>query len=170
MPDTTNLQLTVEAAPPEQHQTILKVINAYGLGQDWDSFAPAEGFAELELGVQYTDSQGVVGDASRIADELIAKAPGASFCVWEDPAYEWLGTVCVYTPQLGPFEAPCDADGDPMLSGDTILAVLDLVEQADPHATIADVRAAVDQATGKPWFAALGWPAVPADAPGGGDG
>jgi Protein of unknown function (DUF3145) len=168
MPDTTNLQLTVHAAPPEQHQAILKVINAYGLGQDWGSFAPDEGYTELELGVQYTDGQGVVGHASQIAAELIAAAPDATFIVWEDPAYEWLGAVSVYTPELGLFEADCDADGDPQLSGQAILAFLDRVERATPQPTIADVRAAIERATGKPWFDAL--QADAAVEPGGGNG
>jgi hypothetical protein len=167
MPDTTNLQLTVRAAPPEQHQAILKVINAYGLGQDWDS-APDEGYAELELGVQYTDSQGVVGHADQIAAELIAAAPGASFIVWEDPAYEWLGVVSVYTPELGLFEADCDADGIPQFSSQAILAFLDRVEQTTPQATVADVRAAIERATGKPWFDAL--QADSTAEPGGDDG
>jgi hypothetical protein len=155
MPDTTPLQLTVHAAPPEQHPAILKVINGYGLGQDWASVAPEEVFTELELGVQYTDDQGVVGHASAIASELVAVAPGASFIVWEDPAYEYLGEVCIYAPQLGLYRADCDADGEPQLSSQTILAILDRVEQATPQAIVADVRTAIDQATGRPWFQAL---------------
>jgi Protein of unknown function (DUF3145) len=169
MSDTTNLQLTVHAAPPEQHQAVLKAINAYGLGQDWASVAPADGFTELELGVQYTDGLGVVGHASQLAAELIDAAPGASFIVWEDPAYEWLGTVCAYTPELGAYEAESDANGVPQLSGAAILTLLDAVERATPQATVADVRAAIDRATGKPWFDALNQ-ADPATEPGGGDG
>jgi hypothetical protein len=144
MPDTTPLQLTVHAAPPEQHPAILKVINAYGLGQDWASVAPEELFTELELGVQYTDDQGVVGHASEITSELVAVAPGASFIVWEDPKYEWLGLVCMYTPELGLFEHDCDSSGEPQLSDQTIQAILDRVEQATPQATVADVRVAIE--------------------------
>jgi hypothetical protein len=155
MPDTTPLQLTVHAAPPDQHPAILKVTNGYGLGQDWGSVAPEQLLTELELGVPYTDDQGVCGHASEIAVELVAGAPGASFIVWEDPAYQWLGVVCIYTPELGLYEQDCDADGEPQLSGQAILAVLDRVEQATPEATLADVRAAIDQATGRPWFQAL---------------
>jgi hypothetical protein len=58
MLDTCNLHLAVHAAPSEQHQAILTVINAYELGQDGASCSSRDGSTGLEPAVQSTDSQG----------------------------------------------------------------------------------------------------------------
>ena len=52
-----------------------------------------------------------MGSASDIAGELIAAAPGVSFVLWEDPAYQWLGTLEAHAPGLGDYSAECDSDG-----------------------------------------------------------
>jgi hypothetical protein len=59
------------------------------------------------------------------------------------------------TKRLGEYAHACDADGAPQLTAEEVLQLLDDLAAANPNATIADVKAAVDEAMGKPWFDAL---------------
>ena len=83
------------------------------------------------------------------ADELggaLAELPGISFVLWEDPQYQWLGDLRAHTPELGLFAAACDANGNVCLQPAELLAII------ARHETKAEIVAAVERATGKPWL------------------
>lgn len=46
------------------------------------------------------------------------------FRLWEDPKYEWLGTMHYHIPGLDDASAPCGTDGDIRVSGNDIAAQL----------------------------------------------
>jgi hypothetical protein len=153
MGDTTTLQLTIYKAPKRRHKKILEIINAHDLELDWSTRGPHD---ELTIGESaYTSNLAHPGEADEISTELIDVAPDCGFIVWDDPAYEFLGGLCMYTPELGEFGAQCDADGNPQLTGEMVIKLIDELAAARPETTIADVKAAVDKATGKPWFEAM---------------
>jgi hypothetical protein len=47
------------------------------------------------------------------------------FRLWEDPKYEWLGTIHYHIPGITDVSAECSTDGDIRVSGDTIAEMLD---------------------------------------------
>lgn len=53
---------------------------------------------------------GMVNDGALTAN-LMELAPGASWLAWEDPYEEHLGTVHMFTPELGLFTGDCDSTG-----------------------------------------------------------
>ena len=103
--------------------------------------------ADITLTERYADSEMSCGSADEHADNLIAAAPGCSFVLWEDPKYEWLGSVEAYTPELGRFTAECDANGTPVLTPEAIKAMIDKAADLDA------LREAMARATGAAWFA-----------------
>lgn len=122
----------------------------------------------VNIGEEYLNPDISCGSADEYGTWLIDAAPGCSFILWEDPAYQWLGSLWAYAPDLGSFTAECDADGTVTLSPDEIRGVIrksrDAVQAAlDPFmsldgdqeradAAIATVLGEIDRACGKPWF------------------
>ena len=47
------------------------------------------------------------------------------FRIWEDPKYEWLGTMHYHIPEMANVSAECDTGGDIRVSGQTIVEMLD---------------------------------------------
>lgn len=159
MSDRTNLQAYVYDCPEDQRTAAHDVLAGdYGLGLDWDARKPGSGAGdELNMTEAYTDDQMRVGSAREVAEALREAAPGASFVLWEDPAYEWLGDVFAYTPKLGMFSAPCDANAVPMFTGEQMRKLVSEAT-ADVGASaggimLRKIREAIDLATGAPWFA-----------------
>lgn len=143
MGDYTDLQLFVHDCPDDQAAALVAVIVDRGLHVDWDG--PFAEPGELHIGTPYT-SRGAAGDdSSDVADALSEAAPGAKFTVWTDPAYEWLGALVRYTPELGLHHAECDAEGNAVFSASELLHQIDKSESLD------DLRAYV----GAPWTDAL---------------
>lgn len=109
MSDRTPLQCHVYDCPQEQREAVLRVlVDSYGLDLDWGSADPSAG---LCLTQPYTGHDLRVGSAAELAAALREAAPGSSFVLWEDPAYEWLGSLEAQAPCLGAFSADCDAGG-----------------------------------------------------------
>ena len=153
MGDTTSFQLTIYRAPKKRHKKILAILEAHGLGlEDYDNAGP---FDTLVLGEGYCTNLGHPGEADEIATELIEAAPECSFVGWDDPVYEYLGGLVAYTKQLGEYSHSCDADGNPVLTGEEITKLLEELAAAQPTATITDAVAAIATAAGKPWFDAI---------------
>lgn len=143
MSDHTAYQLYVYECPdPVEQLAIVKVINDHELLDDWMGGDVPQ---TLELGHNYVDNEKSVGQTADIASDLIEAAPGATFVIWEDPNHEWLGSVCMYAPDLGRYDAECDADGNP------VFEISSLLEKADQQATVGDFREQLEKLGGKPW-------------------
>lgn len=144
MGDRTALQITIYDCPENEVNAVLDVLEEYGLAEDWD-IRSASSLPELQLGETYVVNEASCGSSDEIATHLENKAPGTSFEVWEDPKYEWLGSLNRYTPTLGAFGAECDADGQPQWTADVILKLIDDAEELD------DIK----KSLGVPWSDAL---------------
>lgn len=148
MGDRTNMQITVYDCPPDQVDAVLDLIADYGLWEgDFGMGVPE--LTELVLGVQYGGVEVYCGSSDEIALGLVEQAPGASWEVWEDPKYEWLGSLNRYTPALGLWGAECDAEGQPQFTPDVILAK---IKELGPETPIGQLEAWL----GEPWQQALG--------------
>lgn len=148
MGDVTNAQLYVYSCPPEEAQAILDFIDSNGLGESWGfrSESPTE---KLKLNSCYGAevSVGIVDEC-----QLSNEAPHASYIIWQDPKYEYLGVVEMFTPELGLFSADCDADGNPILSRQSLL---DLIDKQPDDFSMAQFRLILDKAMGGPWTRAF---------------
>ena len=100
---------------------------------------------DLETG--YTAYEASCGTADEVSEALIAAAPGCSFVLWENPSYQWLGTVVARTPELGYFSGDCDADGTPVFDRDQIIEMIGKAREAGE-----DLAEHIHKATGGPWF------------------
>ena len=78
----------------------------YGDGQD----------QPLALGEKYGDDEMSLGTDQEIADALIESFPSVTFEVWQDPKYEWDGTITIYAPDLGRYGGTCNSEGEPYLT------------------------------------------------------
>jgi len=122
MADRTQLQLFIHDCPDDQAPALFDVLADWGLRVDWDGRLAAPG--ELHIGTPYTERLAALDAADELAAELIDAAPGVKFTLWTDPAYEWLGTLVRYTPELGRHDAECDAEGQGVYFEAQILAAL----------------------------------------------
>lgn len=122
MSDRTPIQLIVADCPLDQTQAILDLIEDKSLVIEYvDQTNPPEG--QLGLGLSYMDYETTCGSSAEIAKHLQEVAPGASWTVWEDPAYEWLDKINMFTPELGLFTAECSTEGDAVFTADEILTI-----------------------------------------------
>ena len=134
MSDRTNFQVYVYECPEDQHDAAVDAIRE--VAGEWE-----EGSADdLAAGLIMYDAR--CGIAGEMAAALAEAVPGASFYLWEDPAYEWLGDVYAYTPALGMFTAECDSNGEPMFRLSDVLATI---------GTANGDAEAVKRAMGGPW-------------------
>lgn len=122
MGDYTALQLFVHDCPADQAAALVDVIVDHELHVDWEG--PYAEPGELHIGTPYTSRWAAGSESQDLADALIEAAPGAKFTTWTDPAYEWLGTVVRYTPELGRHQAECDAEGNAVFSASELLAAV----------------------------------------------
>lgn len=152
MGDWTAGAAVIYACPPRRVRTVLDILEFYGLADDEpiggtatdDTEGNAGKRAVVTLGEEYScDESFRCGSAADLSDELIEKAPEVAFIVYEEPAYNWVGTFCSYVPELGLFTADCDTTGEPLLSRSYVLGLDD-----EP----ADVR---QKHLGVPWMTAI---------------
>lgn len=121
MAEYTELQLFVHDCPDDQAAALLGVLRDYELRVDWDGPYVVR---DVRIGTPYTDRK-VAGDASAdLARDLMQAAPGVSFTVWTDPAYDFQGLLMRYTPELGLHQADCDINGQAIFTGDEVMRAL----------------------------------------------
>jgi len=137
MGDTTNVQVYIYACPDDQRAAMLEILEYHRLSPDW--YGPTGD--TLELGQAYGSNYAAGDESEEIAAEIIEAAPGAVFQAWTDPAYEWLGSGVMYTPELGRFGYESDSNGEPQFGQ---AAVLDAIASGD-----------VEKAIGVPWRDAM---------------
>lgn len=124
MSDRTHIQLRVLDCPLDQAQAVIDLIDQENLGLEFvEDDQPSTN--QLGLGLAYINDEITCGSADLIAKHLQEIAPGASWEVWEDPAYSWLGTLIRFTPDLGVFTADCDVDGVPYFTDQQVLDFVD---------------------------------------------
>lgn len=83
--------------------------------------------------------------AESVLEQLREHGQDVAFTVTEDPAYEWLGTICRYQPGLGMHESDCDAEARPLLAAPL------LTQLCTQHDNPADVLSALHQVLGTAW-------------------
>lgn len=147
MPDLTNFQIHVYACPHEQQPAVLALLEEHDLCIGCDSARPPR--APLSLTSQYGANGFTVGDGAGIARRLREAAPGCSFMAWEDPAYEYPGSVEAYAPALGAYSGSCDGAGLTVLTFSEIAAV---VAALPGDVTRDGILAALAAATGDAWY------------------
>lgn len=118
MSDRTALQVIVLSCPLERVRAVLAVLAKHGLRE----FGGAEDVVVLRE--EYLALEMPIGTAEHLATELVAAAPEVAFLTWDDPRYEWLGTVFAYVPGVGQFTGPCDSQGIPLWTTDQVLGLL----------------------------------------------
>lgn len=87
--------------------------------------------------------QRYVGEAREAADDVLKALTDHDradipFTVTEDPAYEWLGTMCRYTPDLGMHEVDCDTEAHALLTDATFNTLA--AQTSDPADLISKIR------------------------------
>ena len=108
MGDRTSMTAIIYDCPPEKAGDVLDALEEYYHQAD---DAPAGSDKDtLVLGGSYVTYETYVGNSGELASAL-ADIEGVAFEVWEDPKYEWLGTLHLHTPALGTWTADCDASG-----------------------------------------------------------
>lgn len=110
MGDRTGLTVTIYDCPKDQVGAVLLALEEYHLELD-----------ELTLGEVYQEYEVYCGSSDELAAVLMNTAPGASWEVYEDPKYEWLGSINRYTPALGRWSAACDSEGNAVFNAEQIL-------------------------------------------------
>lgn len=145
MSDHSAFQLTIYTCPPQYHAAVVDVLNQYGVGREWGG---SGGVTELNLGEEYVDSEARTDLPEDIAERLMA-LPDIVFCCWNDPKYEYLGTYCVYTPDLGLFTGECDAIGNVIISAPL------LAKMVADATSLEQLKADVDAALAGPWERAV---------------
>ena len=151
MGDRTYFQVHVYDCPEDQREAARLVIADYVT-------AAAEDHV-LDLTEGYTEEEISCGSADELAPRLEEAAPQCSFVLWEDPKYEWLGSIRAYTPALGSFAADCDASGQPVFTLSEVLAMLQsdqVTAYNDPDDSdgmlFKGFPAALARAFGDPWL------------------
>lgn len=139
MSDRTALQVVLYDCPLERVDEVLDLLQEFGLESD-----DGEPSAETEphsvvLGARYSNLEISCGSA----DEMAARLPGdVIWSLWEDPRYEWLGSLHYNHPDLGEFAAECDAAGRALFTAWEVVQILK-ISHGD--------RATVDRLVGGVW-------------------
>lgn len=123
MADRTPLQLRVYDCPADQAQVVLDIIEEFDLLE----ITEEEGLDDstLHLGLTYFNSQIPVGSTNTVSLQLREYAPDTSWHLWEDPKFEWMGDVHLFTPEYGLFVANSDASGEAIFTAPEIRKMLD---------------------------------------------
>lgn len=153
MGDYTSLSLTIGKVGNKAAATACReVIREYDLRTEWsgdlwaDTLGDNEGIESLDLrlGEPWVDDEARVGTAWNIANAL--QEHKVWFGVQEDPKYEWLGVLVMFTPSLGRYEQACGSGGTPLFTDSEVRDMLDLVwtKRLDTNGA--------NRMLGKPWF------------------
>lgn len=132
MGDRTHGAVTVFACPPEKVNIVTNAIEEF----------ICETKGVLHLGETYSYEEVNLGTVDDLSSVLLDKVPECVFIMSEDPKYEFLGTLGIYTPELGWFSADCDADGNPVFNS---RAIMDMV----------NTSTLTPEALGIPWLDAV---------------
>lgn len=136
MGDRTNACITVYSCPPEQVRAVIDIISEYLQRNDWGDYdAPP---SVLQLGGTFGAWEASCGVSDEMAGVLMKRVPGAAFLVHEDPYADWLGSLNAYTPELGLFNAECDANGQPQYSVDMVRKIVQMESLEERETALGD--------------------------------
>lgn len=110
MGDRTAMQIEIAECPEHEVEAVCDILEEYGLG--WDD--------GVHLGEQAMIEETSCGSSDEITSALREQAPGTSFTVWEDPKYEWLGSLNVVA-EGRYFSAVCDSSGNAVWTSEQVL-------------------------------------------------
>jgi hypothetical protein len=125
MSDRTSMSVTVADCPPAQIEALTWTLIDLGL-------------SKVDDHNEFTADEIICGTAHDVGERLPDAAPGASWELVEQPAYEYLGIAMMYTPALGLFTADCNDLGQPLVTTTAALALAEIVRQ-NPDA-ISEIR------------------------------
>jgi len=142
MGDRTAYQLTIyDLGDPESEGAVIDVLNEYGLSREWGM--GGGNITMLDFAEQYVDDSARLGIAADLASKLIDAAGNLiTFIGWEDPVYEWLGSLTIHTADLGLYTHDCNADGMAVFTAEEVRRAL-----VDPDG--------VANLVGEPWLDAI---------------
>ena len=126
MSDHTEFSGFIYSVPDENKADLALILTEWGFGQDWSAryrdWQVADVDRLVDEKVNFTCDQFRCGDTEELAG--ILKDLRCVFEIHEDPKYEWLGTLCMYHPDLGMLASQCDADGSPLVSVNQVLKLI----------------------------------------------
>lgn len=108
MADRTPMHIIISTCPHPHRPALIALLNDWAIETEYGTPLPTD---QLELGHTYSAEQAVTGSTVDLTTELIDLAPNASWALWEDPCYEYVGQLHYYTPELGLWSGICDANG-----------------------------------------------------------
>lgn len=117
MGDSAYTALYIRSCPAAQASRVYDVLCGFELSCAGQRSASDRTVALNTLYELRSDLPGVV---EALADELIDVAPAAAFHTWSAPRYESVGTLIIYDPVLGRFEAECDHAGVALFRADQL--------------------------------------------------
>lgn len=139
MSDRSPLTLDIHDALPEAYARAVAEVFGNHTGYDID----AKTIVEItEPGTTWLSADDMrLGTAEDIATDLMALMSGDAdedraplqfgFTVWQDPKYEYPGTLHRYFPGGSLFTADCDADGNVAVSADQVRKAIAATDDRD---------------------------------------
>lgn len=115
MSDRTAINLTVHHCPDAAVDALFETLDRELGWVSFDTITVHETVQEDEIRC---------GTVPYLAAKLMEACPGASWELHESPAYEWMGLLCRYTPELGYFSAECDDCASPRFDPREIVKML----------------------------------------------
>jgi hypothetical protein len=113
MSDRTYAQIFIYGCPEEQRNDLLRALR--------HTFWPSDDVNWGILPVGFAAEETQCGAIQKYAAGWARAALGATWVAWEDPKFEWLGTVAYcLTGEVVTF--PCDAEGHPVATLGAALA------------------------------------------------
>jgi hypothetical protein len=148
--------------PTEQAEEVRKLLNDAGFGWDdrdeydretWRLIRRRED-SEIDWSAGDFTAESCTGDAAeQVVSDILELCPEVRICAQTDPAYEWLGLLAMATPELGRYDAECDANGNPLFRRTEILEWVN--EAQGPFEQPGGVVGYLFRKMGGPWVEAL---------------
>lgn len=129
MGDRTALQVIVHDAHPDEVSAIFEALEQYTQ------------VTTIELGDVMLIEEASCGSSDELASALASEAPQSCFTIWEDPKYDWLGSLNMIHRDLGTFTAECDSNGFAQFTEETVHKIV--ADQPGEHT--------LNLATGRTW-------------------
>lgn len=125
MGDRTALQVIVHDAHHDEIDAIFEALEEYFDHSNAAHYGGHDAAGGIELGDVMVAVEVSCGSSDSLAARLAAEAPRSCFTVWENPKYEWLGSLRLIHRDLGTFGAECTADGVALFTEDQIRKFVD---------------------------------------------
>lgn len=83
--------------------------------------------------------------------------PDFAFVVYDEPKFEWMGSIRMHAPGLPDFSGDCDADGNVRVDHSAVLDLVDKItgEEEDLPGAVAEMRREIAALTGRDHVAVI---------------